>query len=98
MTQVAQMFRQRSLHLEAGMIRSDRSPHIPYRAFAISSEAAAITASGVNPNFFCNSLSGADAPKVCMPIVRPAYRSQPTVDACSTDTRAFTLGGRTLSL
>src|ERR1700736_2996018 len=97
MTQVAQMLRQHSFHFRAGMIRSNNGPHILYLALAISSLAAAITASGVNPNFFCNSLRGADAPKVCMPIRRPAYRSQPTVDACSTDTRAFTLGGRTLS-
>src|SRR5260370_37294455 len=97
MTQVAQVLRQRAFHLEAGMIRANCDSHSLYRAFAISSLAAAMTTSGVNPNFFCNALSGADAPKVCIPILRPAYRSQPTVDACSTDTRAFTPGGSTRS-
>ena len=34
--------------------------------------AAAATWSGSNPNFLWSSLSGADAPNVCMPIMRPA--------------------------
>jgi hypothetical protein len=29
--------------------------------------------SGSKPNFFCNSLRGADAPNVCMPIMRPVF-------------------------
>src|SRR4051812_37617279 len=33
---------------------------------ASCSLAAATIFSGVKPNFFCSSLSGADAPKVCM--------------------------------
>src|SRR5579864_9494703 len=55
---------------------------------------------GSNPNFFCSSFSGAEAPKVFMPITRPelpTYRSHPKIEPCSTATRAFTLGGRTLS-
>src|SRR5712691_9942297 len=62
--------------------------------------AAWTTCSTVKPNFFCSSLSGADAPKVSIPIlapVGPTYRSQPKVPACSTETRAVTSGGRTLS-
>ena len=62
--------------------------------------AAATTCSGVNPNFFCNSFSGADDPKVFMPNafpLGPTYRSQPKVELASTDTRAVTADGRTLS-
>src|SRR5215471_9367251 len=62
--------------------------------------AAAMTASEVKPNFFCNSLSGAEAPKVFIPIVMPpvpTYCDQPRVDACSTEMRAGTSGGITLS-
>src|SRR5262249_51423035 len=65
-----------------------------------SSLAASQTRSRSNPNFFCSSFSGADAPNVFMPMTRPAlptYRSHPNVDACSTATRAVTDGGRTLS-
>src|SRR5262245_32871438 len=64
------------------------------------SRAAATTCSGVKPNFFCSSFSGAEAPNVFMPSARPpvpTYRSQPKVDATSTDTRAVTADGRTLS-
>src|SRR5262249_35448817 len=64
------------------------------------SHAAAAPCSGVKPNFFCNSFSGADAPKVFMPNVfppSPTYRSQPKVELASTDTRAVTAEGRTLS-
>ena len=59
------------------------------------------TFSGVNPNLVCSSLSGADAPKVFIPMVSPSepvYLAQPKVDACSTATRAVTDGGKTLSL
>src|SRR5262249_6709780 len=59
-----------------------------------------VTRSGSKPNFRCSSLSGAEAPKVFMPMMRPdgpTYRSQPRVDACSTATRAVTSGGSTLS-
>src|SRR5262249_9126380 len=69
-------------------------------ARATCSRAAARTRSGVKPNFFCSSLSGAEAPKGCMPMaspVVPTYRCQPKVEACSTETRAVTAGGRTLS-
>jgi hypothetical protein len=46
-------------------------PDFPGHLAASSSFASAMTASGWNPNFFCNSLRGAEAPKVCMPIIRP---------------------------
>ncbi len=36
-----------------------------------TSLATIATRSGSNPNFFCNSLSGAEAPKVCMPTTLP---------------------------
>jgi hypothetical protein len=44
----------------------------PDLALAICSFAAATICSGVKPNFRCNSLSGADAPNVCMAMQRPA--------------------------
>jgi hypothetical protein len=37
-----------------------------------SSLATAVTRSGSKPNFFCSSLSGAEAPNVFIPITRPA--------------------------
>jgi hypothetical protein len=45
-----------------------------------SSLAAAATWSGSKPNFLWSSLSGAEAPNVFMPMMRPAvptYRSRP---------------------
>src|SRR5262249_20676933 len=63
--------------------------------------AAATTASGVNPNFFCSSLRGAEAPKVFMPMISPVLPTnwrQPKTDACSTATRAVTPDGDTESL
>ena len=48
--------------------RTTRRAHVlPSCAFA-----AAATWSGSKPNFLWSSLSGADAPNVCMPIMRPA--------------------------
>ncbi len=37
-----------------------------------SSLATVVTCSGSNPNLFCSSLSGAEAPKVCIPMTRPS--------------------------
>jgi hypothetical protein len=34
--------------------------------------AISVTRPGSNPNFRCSSLSGADAPNVFMPMLRPA--------------------------
>ena len=45
--------------------------------------------------------SGADAPNVFIPMMRPdllTYRSHPKVDACSTATRAVTCGGSIVSV
>src|SRR4029434_8940018 len=59
--------------------------------------AAVATWSGSNPNFLCNSFSGAEAPNVFMPTMKPeepTYRSHPSVDACSTATRAVTVRWR----
>jgi hypothetical protein len=41
------------------------------RSLPSCSRATATTRSGWNPNFFCSSLSGAEAPNVCMPMTRP---------------------------
>src|SRR6476469_8843223 len=82
---------------KAGMIRTDGNLH---GFFGNSSRAAATTASGVKPNLFCNSLSGAEAPNVRIPRLLPAwptYCAQPKVDACSTEILAVTLCGSTLS-
>src|SRR5262249_24508198 len=60
----------------------------------------ATTRSGSKPYFLCSSLSGAEAPNVFMPMTwprGPTYRSHPSVEACSTATRAVTSAGRTLS-
>src|ERR1700736_4617268 len=68
---------------------------------AIASRAASTTFSVVKPNFFNRSLIGAEAPKRRIPIifpVGPTYCDQPSVAAASTDTRAFTVGGRTCFL
>ena len=59
------------LQREAGVIRSDCYPHVQLSR-PISRLAIATTFSGVNPNFFCNSPSGADAPNVSIPIATPA--------------------------
>src|ERR1700716_450121 len=85
------------LQREAGMVGTNGNFH---GFFGNSSRAADKTASGVNPNFFCNSLSGAEAPNVPMPMLFPAwptYCVQPKVDACSTEILAETLAGSTLS-
>ena len=66
----------------------------------MTSLAASTTLSGVKPNFDIASSSGADVPKVCIPMVvpfPPTQRSQPMVDASSIETRAVTAGGRTSS-
>src|SRR5712672_1876994 len=79
------------------MVRTDGDLH---GFFDNSSRAAVSTVSGVNPNLFCNSLSGADAPNVRIPILFPAwptYCDQPNVEACSTEILAVTLAGSTLS-
>src|SRR5215471_1582864 len=68
--------------------------------FFSCSFAAVTTWFGSNPNFVCSAFNGAEAPKVFMPITRPelpTYRSHPRIEPCSTATRAFTFGGRTLS-
>jgi len=44
----------------------------PRHARPSTSMAAATTRSGSNPNLRCSSLSGADAPKVFMPMMRPS--------------------------
>src|SRR5262249_49695600 len=65
-----------------------------------SSLADATTRSGWKPNFSWSAFRGAEAPKVRMPITRPApptYRSQPNVEACSIASRAVTSRGSTLS-
>ena len=48
-------------------------PPVPkcYFDAAMVFRAAAITASVVNPKCFCRSFQGAEAPKLCMPIICP---------------------------
>src|SRR5262249_15706212 len=58
------------------------------------------TPSASKPNFFWSCFKGGEAPNVFMPITcprGPTYRSQPSVEPCSTATRAVTSDGRTLS-
>ena len=43
--------------------------HIFQPAFAIWNFAAEMMFSGVKPNLFCNSYSGAEAPNVSMPML-----------------------------
>src|SRR5260370_3805631 len=65
-----------------------------------TSLAGETTWSGSNPKCFWSSLRGAEAPNVFIPMIRPdvpTYRSHPKVEACSTATRAVTLGGSTVS-
>ena len=47
----------------------NEDPRIAHLAFAICCFAAAMTFWEVNPNFFCSSLSGAEAPNVSMPML-----------------------------
>ena len=49
-----------------------RSPGCRCHFRPSSSLATATTRSGSKPNLRCNSFSGAEAPKVCMPMTRPA--------------------------
>src|SRR6478609_238621 len=97
MAERAERWDQRLLELESRVVRAEGDLH---SAPASWPRAASTTWFTVNPNFFCSSLSGADAPNLIMPIrvpVGPTYRSQPKVLACSTETRAVTSGGRTAS-
>src|SRR5262249_243476 len=57
------------LQIEAGVIRSDDDLHTVTPV--MTDFAAATTASAPKPNFFCSSLSGADAPNVAMPMILP---------------------------
>ena len=65
------------LPLDAGHLGRGGTPR---DAFSFQSQlsrpanrlAAFTIVSGVKPNFFCSSWSGADAPKVSMPMVTPA--------------------------
>jgi hypothetical protein len=69
--QFSQVVGQDTLQLESGMVRPI-AMCISHFAFAICCLAAATTASGVKPNFFCNSLRGAEAPKVVIPTLASA--------------------------
>ena len=55
---------------QARVVRPDGDAH-GYFAAAMESRAAWTTASVLNPNFFCSSLSGAEAPKLRIPTIRP---------------------------
>src|SRR6185437_4422218 len=83
--------------------REEPGDHRPGRAgasSAMSAFAAAMIESGAKPKRRSSSLRGAEAPKVCIPMIRPrdpTWRSQPNVEACSIAIRASTAGGRTWS-
>ena len=64
----AQRLGQLLLEVEARVVRPDDDPHFVRPSCCL---AAAATFSGSKPNFFCSSLSGADAPKVFIPRIRP---------------------------
>ena len=51
------------------MAHGHNSLAMAHLTLANCSLAAATMCSTVKPNFFCNSFSGAEAPKVCMPMV-----------------------------
>src|SRR5262249_20945860 len=85
---------------ERVLLRDGDHQRATFPCAASCSRQAATTRSGVNPNLRWTSLSGAEAPKVCIPIIvpsEPMKRSQPSVEACSTPTRAVMSGGRTCS-
>ncbi len=66
---------------------------------AICCLAASTTVSGLKPNFLIRSLSGADAPKVCMPMTGPGHAdvARPAEGrGLSTATRAVAGGGQHL--
>src|SRR5205814_7100425 len=65
---LAQRLRDLLLEQEAGVIGGDADLH---RFRPTCSRAAAATLSGSNPNFFCSSLRGAEAPKLRMPTFLP---------------------------
>src|SRR5215468_9780363 len=98
----AQMSGDFLLQWKSRVIGADRNLHAPMATFLANISLATLTiASGVNPNFFCSSFSGADAPNVFMPMRAPGlctYCAQPYVDACSTEIRFSTDDGNTLSL
>ena len=57
----------------AGFVARLLAPRAPGRQLRPStSMAAATTRSGSKPNLRCSSLSGAEAPKVFMPMTRPS--------------------------
>src|SRR5262252_3366731 len=93
-----QQLHQLLFHFKSTVIGADTHFHFALPCRAIWLLAAATTCSAVMSNFFSNCLSGADAPNVSMQMLcpsEPVYLLQPKSEACSTDTRAFTLGGRT---
>src|SRR5713226_1806146 len=98
MAQRTQQIADGHFQLKAGVIGANHQFHAAH--FPRTSFAAATTFSGRKPNLLSKSFKGAEAPKVCMPIILPlgpTYRSQPIVAAISTDTRAVMAEGNTLS-
>src|SRR5260221_10986137 len=80
------------------MVGSNGDAHVHFTC-ASCALAASKTWPVVNPNSFCSTFSGAEAPKVLIPRIAPSipvYRHHPNVDACSTATRALTVGGKTV--
>src|SRR5438874_6488020 len=101
-TLFAQVCRDLLLQRKSGMVGADADLHALLATLLASiSLATLMIASGVKPNFFCSSLSGAEAPKVFIPMRAAGLRTycaHPYVEACSTEMRFCTAAGRTLSL
>ena len=59
---------------DLGVVRFERAPGRSFaerRGHRRTPRATSVTASGVNPNFWTSSLSGADAPKVFIATMAP---------------------------
>src|ERR1700676_4878324 len=68
MPERAQQIPHGDFQLETGVIRANHNFHA---CFPRTSLAVAITRSAKKPNFFSTSFKGAEAPKLCMPIILP---------------------------
>src|SRR6516165_861591 len=88
------------LHLESAVVCAPPGSHCVLPCFAIWLLAAVTMCSALNPNFFWSCFKGAEAPKLSIPMLcpsEPVYLLHPKSEACSTETRARTFGGKTYS-
>src|SRR5882724_825001 len=87
------------LQWKSCMVGSDGNAHAHF-PWANCAFAASTTLPVLNPNSFCSTFNGAEAPNVFIPRIapsRPVYLAHPIVEACSTATRAVTEGGNTIA-